>query len=127
MTAVPRWAFPRKSRSRWGTYLTRASVILLLLLPRLATAASCFNAPSGLIGWWPGDGNANTIFGTNNGSLQGGASATAAGMVNTPFSFEGTNSFVQIPDSTLLHPTSLTIEAWVLFTSLDSQASGNSP
>src|SRR4051812_22142231 len=130
MTAVPAWAFLQKSRSRRCAYLTRTSVILLLfglLLPRVATAASCFSAPSGLIGWWPGDGNANTIFGTNNGTLQGGATGTAAGEVNTAFSFDGTNSFVQIPDSTLLHPTNLTIEAWVLFTGLDSQASGNSP
>jgi Leucine-rich repeat (LRR) protein/uncharacterized protein YpmS len=131
MTAVPGRAFPQKSRTRWCPYLTRTSVILLLVwlqLPQHAMAlASCFNAPSGLIGWWPGDGNANTIFGTNNGSLQGGATATAPGMVNTAFSFDGTNSFVQIPDSPLLHPTNLTIEAWVLFTGLDSQASGNSP
>src|SRR5262252_7545283 len=112
MTVVPGRAFPRKSRSRWCAYLTRTSVILLLLLlllSRLAMAAvSCFNAPSGLIGWWPGDGNANTIFGTNNGSLTNGATATAPGEVNTAFSFDGTNAFVQIPDSPVLHPTNLT-------------------
>src|SRR4051812_24845666 len=118
MTVVPAGAFPSKSRSRRGVYPMRTSVILillwLLLLPRVTTAASCFSAPSGLIGWWPADGNANTIFGTNNGALQGGATAGAAGMVNTAFSFDGTNSYVQIPDSTLLHPTNLTVEAWVL-------------
>ena len=40
---------------------------------------SCLPAAAGLVGWWPGDGNANDITGTNNGTLQGGATATAAG------------------------------------------------
>src|ERR1051325_1111091 len=131
MTVGPGWAFPQKSRPGRCVYPTRATVIFilfsLLLLPRPAMAASCFSAPSGLIDWWPGDGTANTIFGTNNGTLQGGATATAAGEVNTCFSFDGTNSYVQIADSAVLHPTNLTIEAWVLFTGLDSQASGASP
>src|SRR4029077_15464141 len=88
---------------------------------------SCSSAPSGLIGWWPGDGNASTLVGTNNGTVQGGATASAVGEVGNAFSFDGTNSFVQIADSTVLHPTNLTIEAWVRFTGLDSQGSGGSP
>ena len=60
--------------------------------------------PAGLVGWWPGDGNANDIVGTNNGMLQGGATATAAGVVGQAFSFDGTNGYVQIPDSPALRP-----------------------
>src|SRR5205823_2301157 len=80
-----------------------------------------------LVGWWPGEGNANDLAGTDNGSLQGNATANAPGMVGSAFSFDGTNSVVQIPDSPVLRPTNLTIEAWVRFTSLDSLGSGSSP
>jgi Concanavalin A-like lectin/glucanases superfamily/Immunoglobulin I-set domain len=48
-------------------------------------------------------------------------------MVAQAFSFDGTNNYVQTPDSPALRPTNLTIEAWVRFASLDSAASGGSP
>ncbi|HEX5218115.1 MAG TPA: LamG-like jellyroll fold domain-containing protein [Verrucomicrobiae bacterium] len=86
--------------------------------------ADCFSAPSGLVGWWPGDGNATNVLGTNNGSLQGGAIATNFGMVDRTFSFDGTNGYVQVPNSTLFQPTNLTIECWVRFSGLDSAGSG---
>ena len=35
-----------------------------------AQSPSCIVPPSGLVSWWPGDGNANDIHGTNNGILQ---------------------------------------------------------
>jgi hypothetical protein len=89
--------------------------------------ADCSPAVSGLVSWWPGDGNTNDIAGTNNATLQGGATATGAGMVGQAFTFDGTNNFVQIPDSPSLRPTNLTVEAWVLFTSLDSAGSGAPP
>ncbi len=92
-------------------------------VPR-ASAASCVPAPAGLVGWWSGDGNANDIAGTNNGTFQGGATASAVGEVGQAFSFDGTNTFVQIPDSPALRPTNLTVEAWMRFSALDS--AGNS-
>ena len=89
--------------------------------------ADCISSGAGLIGWWAGDGNANNVFGTNNGTLQGGATATAPGLVGNAFTFDGTNGSVQIPNSALLRPTNLTIEAWVKFASMDSAGSGGSP
>ncbi len=91
------------------------------------SAAGCLPAPAGLVGWWAGDGNANDRVGGNNGTLQGGATASAGGQVGQAFSFDGSNGYVQIPDSPSLRPTTLTIEAWVRFSSLDSVGSGGSP
>ncbi|MGD0260559.1 MAG: hypothetical protein ABSD29_12135, partial [Verrucomicrobiota bacterium] len=57
-------------------------IVLLSLAPACNLAATgCFPAPSGLVSWWPGDGNANDIASTNNGTLQGGATANAPGVV----------------------------------------------
>src|ERR1035441_4043617 len=54
---------------------------------------NCTAAPSGLVSWWPGDGFALDVAGTNNGTLQGGA-AYSAGEVGQAFSLDGTNGFV---------------------------------
>src|SRR5947208_1755468 len=90
-------------------------------------AASCSPPASGIVGWWPGDGNANDLAGTNTGSLFGGATATGSGTVGSAFTFDGTNSYVQFPDSPAFHPTNLTVEAWIRFSGLDSAGSGASP
>ncbi len=104
--------------------ILRAVALGLSLLGVRNVSASCLPPASGLIGWWTGDGNANDSQSTNHGILQGGATATNAGFVNRTFTFDGTNSYVQIPDAPALRPTNLTIEAWVRFSSLDSAGSG---
>src|SRR5215471_17609139 len=100
-------------RCRWCPGLVPLAITMIAVFE--VHGASCFSAPDGLIAWWPGDGNALAIVGTNNGSLQGGATATNAGFIGSAFTFDGTNSFVQIPDSPLFHPTNFTVEAWVRF------------
>jgi len=88
----------------------------------ISVPGSCDPAPSGLVGWWPGDGNANDVTGVNNGTLQGGATANAPGEDGPAFNFNGSTGYVSVPDNALLKPTNLTVEAWVLFTSLNSVA-----
>ena len=97
-------------------------ILLIMLATSAVQAAGCDPAPSGLVGWWPAEGNANDIVGTNNGTLKGGATASAPGVVGSAFQFDGTNGYVQIPDSPVFHPTNLTVEAWVLCTLLDTPA-----
>jgi Leucine-rich repeat (LRR) protein len=104
-----------------------AGLLFAVAAESCALAAACFSAPSGLVGWWAGDGNANDIAGTNNGTLQGGATASAVGMVGSAFGFDGTNGYVQIADSPVLKPTNLTVEAWVNFSNLNSARSGGAP
>ncbi len=71
------------------------------------------NVSSGLVSWWPGDGNANDIIDANHGTLQNGATF-ASGKVGQAFSFDGINDFVQVPDASNLDITSqITIAAWI--------------
>src|SRR5947209_5978726 len=112
------------SRAAQGGVLAALLVAGFLVSALRCVAATCTSPPAGLAGWWPAEGNANDIIGTNNGSLIGGVTAGAAGMVGTTFTFDGTNGYVQIPDAPALKPTNLTIECWVRFTSLDSAGSG---
>ena len=76
-------------------------------------SSTCTPAPSGLVGWWQGEGDANDNAGTNNGSLSGSGATYATGKVGQGFHFDGTNGYVQIPDSAALKPANVTIEAWV--------------
>ena len=70
--------------------------------------------PAGMIGWWPGDGNANDIAGSNNGTLQGGATF-AAGMVGQAFSLDGDGDWVELVGASLLSLTNndFTVDAWI--------------
>ena len=109
--------------ARAGLWLAGACVVAALSSVTRAVA-DCVPAPAGIIGFWEGDGNAIDVVGGNNGILTSNATATAVGMVGSAFSLNGTTSFIQIPDSPVLHPTNFTIEAWVNFASLNSTTSG---
>jgi hypothetical protein len=76
------------------------------------------------VSWWTGDGNALDLAGVNNGTLQGGATASGVGEVGAAFTFDGTNNYVSIPDSASLRPSVFTVECWVRFNNLNS--AGNS-
>ncbi len=88
-------------------------ILAALTITTLGTyGGPCTPPPGGLVGWWPAEGNANDVIGGDNGSLQGGATF-AAGKVGLGFRLDGTNGYVQIPDSDALKPANVTVEAWV--------------
>ncbi len=76
-----------------------------------AQTPSCTQPPSGLVGWWPGDGNYKDIIGHNDGTPVGGVTFSP-GEVAQAFSLNG--SSVQAPNSSAVDITGdLTIEAWI--------------
>jgi hypothetical protein len=88
----------------------------LLVTTNGAVAQTCIAPPSGLLRWYPGDGNANDFSGAHNATLQNGATF-APGMVAQAFSLDGVGAFVEAPDDADLTTNSLTIDAWVRFAS----------
>jgi hypothetical protein len=79
--------------------------------------SSCTPAPIGVISWWPGDGFALDVVGSNNGALENGASY-APGEVGQAFSFSAANAYVALPANFFPFPTTgtanqpFTFEVW---------------
>jgi hypothetical protein len=73
---------------------------------------NCVSAPAGLIGWWPGEGNANDVIGGNNGTPVNGVSF-APGEVGQAFSFNGANQYVSVDTTNALAGT-FTLEFWIM-------------
>ena len=80
----------------------------------VAVAPVCVPAPSGLVSWWPGEGNANDIIATNNGTLRNGATF-APGKVGQAFRFAAVGDMVEVANDPSLNLESLagsTFEGW---------------
>lgn len=73
----------------------------------------CTAPVSGLVSWWKGESNTLDQVSGNNGSFVGTASY-GAGEVGQSFQFDGSSTYVRIPDSPTLHVTTgMTAEAWI--------------
>ena len=70
----------------------------------------CTPAPAGMIDWWPGNGNAEDVQGSNDGTFQNGATF-GEGKVAQAFSLDGVDDYVDVGDVDL--PLTFTIDAWV--------------
>ncbi len=83
-----------------------------------AGKCKCVSPPPGMVGWWPGDSNANDTAGGNDGTLQGNATF-AKGMVLSAFSFAAASDYVSVPSATNLNfgPAGsggdISIDAWI--------------
>ena len=78
--------------------------------------------PSGLVSWWPGDGNTIDIIGNNNGILENGA-AFGAGRFDLAFKLDGVNDFVMVPHNPSLNfgTNDFTVSLWANFKSLSGE------
>ena len=77
---------------------------------------SCLPPPSGMTGWWPGDGNTNDIVGNRNATLHDNAT-TGPGLVEEGFLLDGDGDFVEVSHDSALNVSSgdFTVDLWVYF------------
>ncbi|MCX6619389.1 MAG: LamG domain-containing protein, partial [Acidobacteria bacterium] len=80
---------------------------------------ACTPPPSGLVGWWPGDGNAWDLAAGNNGTPFNGADF-AAGVVGQGFSLSGVSQYLDVGNPAALRVSAgdFTVDTWVKFNSL---------
>ncbi len=75
--------------------------------------SSCVVPTSGLVSWWPADGNTNDSIGGMNGAIHGTVTFAQTPAIGAgSFQFDGT-SFIQVPTSARLEPPLITVSAWV--------------
>src|SRR5262249_32600908 len=75
---------------------------------------ACATPPSGLVSWWPGNGDATDIGGPNNGTFSG--QLFDGGDVGQAFSFNAGTNNMRIPASPSIDlgkDSGFTIEAWI--------------
>ena len=92
----------------WNNRITKGT-------PSGLALTACAPVPSGLVGWWRAEGNANDSAGTDEGIPEGGL-AYAPGEVGQAFVFNGLNADVHIPASATLNVgagSGMTVEAWI--------------
>ena len=78
-----------------------------------ANTDQCVAAPDGLVGWWPGNGNARDILAGNDGLSKGGSSFET-GKVGQAFSFNGLDGSVDVPQTASLNLNNqVSIEFWM--------------
>jgi len=76
-------------------------------------AQSCVNPPSGMVGWWPMDGNSDDIINGYNGVVSGLGGQFVPGMVLDGFKSNGKGGLIEIGDTPLLDVSNLTLDAWI--------------
>ena len=80
----------------------------------VSPAACVTTSPPGLIGWWPAEGNAGDLSGSNHNGTAQGAVTYAPGFMGQAFSFAGSNGIINIPATADLDtPNAVTVAAWV--------------
>ncbi len=97
---------------RWKPALFFVLILAICGLSGPAFGQTCAPPPSGLVSWWPGEGNGNDIAGGNNGTLKGNTTF-APGEVNQAFVFDGNGDGVVVGNPTNLQLQNFTVEAWV--------------
>lgn len=109
------FCFGAREPSRKGNEEVRklaivGSVLLLLMTtmalivaaaPARAEGGKAVPPPPGLVSWWPLDGDANDIVGTNHGTLHG--ATFAPGLVDEAVSLDGVDDFIMVPHSPSLN------------------------
>jgi hypothetical protein len=90
---------------------------------RAQSVNTCTPPPAGMVSWWRAENNAFDQQGSNNGTLQGGATF-AGGEVGQAFSFSSNGDEVLVPHNANQNTgAQITVDAWIRPTSFNGNAS----
>ncbi len=92
---------------------TATSSVAVLTVNALPT--NCVAAPSGIVGWWPLDGNVLDVV-NNHPATLAGVPAYVGGKVGAGLSFNGVSNYVRAPASAALdvgNGNGFTVELWI--------------
>lgn len=106
-----------KSTRKLSRTLLAVGLVFLLTLTSggHAVAQGCVQTPSGLVSWWPLDGNADDIQDGNPATLFGGP-GFATGHVGQALQLDGLDDYAMVPEASNLNvgdSSGLTIEGWI--------------
>ncbi|HZV33634.1 MAG TPA: LamG domain-containing protein, partial [Verrucomicrobiae bacterium] len=105
-----------------GTGQTDTSATAFLsVLPPLTNAPGSVLAPTNMVDWWPADGNCNDIFGTLNGTPQGGF-YYSPGHSGEAFHFDGATACITTGASDI--PPPWTVCMWVNYSHSPQTSAG---
>jgi len=94
----------------YGSILS-SNAVLNVILP-----TTCIDPPTGLVGWWPGESNADDIVGGNNGTVVSGTIGYVPAEVGLGFHFDGGANMLFAPSAPALNfgpNQDFSIEAWI--------------
>jgi PKD repeat protein len=106
--------------------IMRTKITFLVLFSIIGLSSVFAQIPTeGLVGYWPFTGNANDESGNgNNGTVNNATLVTDRfGNLNSAYWFNGTNAFIEVPESTSLNSTSsgdLTFTCWIEYGNLNN-------
>jgi hypothetical protein len=98
------------------------SIFLSTVSPSSFATTPCSPAPSGLVAWWPGEGNGADIISSNTAALESGVTFGGGEVAQAFQLLNGTNGFMHVPASPSLNVgagAGLTVEGWIKVSSVD--------
>ena len=92
----------------------------------IATGVACPGTPPGMVAWWRGEDNTGDYAGTNDAGFEG-VVGYGPGEVGQGFIFDGTTSYLQVPNNALwaLGTNDFTIELWANFAQVNPSLVGS--
>lgn len=114
---------PNLRLSRMLAAILTLSILALLILSTISQAG----INDGLVAHYPFNGNANDASGYGNHGTVYGATLTADrfGNLNSAYSFNGIDNYIEVPNSDSLNPGAVTVSAWCKVSAFGESGSAN--
>lgn len=92
------------------------AVLLVLVKVSLGQTVPIYVPTNGLLAWYPFNANANDESGNGHNGTNNGAVLTSDrnGQLNSAYNFNGSSSYISVPDNVNFRPASYAVSCWAL-------------